>query len=303
MPLRHSILVGALLALAAGTLFSFGSVTVRLSPHLDAFQYLLWRSLGVVPPILAMALYQRRSPIGQIVKSGWLGLAGGACLTAAALTFIFAMKTTTVANALLFSSCAPLLGALLARVLLKDPVAPITWSAIGLGVVGLLIMTGGELGGGDMIGNIAAVGAAIAYALYSIVARIGRDRDMSGVLTVYAVVTAIISFIIVLLHGSDLDTPWFENSMPILHGTLFIGGGIVVFNLAARLVPAGQLTLLAQTETILGPLWVFLMFNERPRLTTLIGGAVVLAGLMLAAWGEAQRSRRASIEEAAEASR
>ena len=61
--------------------FSFGSITVRLSPHLDAFQYLLWRSLGVVPPILAMALYQRRSPIGQIVKSGWLGLAGGACLT------------------------------------------------------------------------------------------------------------------------------------------------------------------------------------------------------------------------------
>ena len=210
------------------------------------------------------------------------------------------MKTTTVANALLFSSCAPLLGALLARVLLKEPVAPITWTAIGLGVIGLLVMTGGEVGGGDMVGNVAAVGAAICYALYSIVARIGRDRDMSGVLTIYAVITAIITFVIVLINGSDLATPWFENSMPILHGALFIGGGIMVFDLAARLVPAGQLTLLAQTETILGPLWVFLMFNEQPRLTTLIGGAVVLAGVMLAAWGEAQRSRQASIEEAAE---
>ena len=300
MPLRQSILVGALLALAAGTLFSFGSVTVRLSPHLDAFQYLLWRSLGVVPPVLAMALYQRQSPVGQMMKSGWLGLAGGACLTAAALTFIFAMKTTTVANALLFSSCAPLLGALLARVVLKEPVEPITWMAIGLGVVGLLIMTGGEVGAGNILGNVAAVGAAIAYALYSIVARVGRDRDMSGVLGIYAVITAAISFIIVLVNGSSLTTPWAENSMPIVHGTLFIGGGIVVFNLAARLVPAGQLTLLAQTETILGPLWVFLMFNERPRLVTLIGGAVILAGVMLSAWGEARRSRRAGIEEAAE---
>jgi drug/metabolite transporter (DMT)-like permease len=300
MPLRQSILVGALLALAAGALFSFGSITVRLSPHLDAFQYLLWRSLGVVPPILAMALYQRRSPVEQVLKSGWLGLAGGACLTCAALTFIFAMKTTTVANALLFSSCAPLLGALLARLLLKEPVAPITWMAIGLGVVGLVIMTGGEVGAGNIAGNVAAVGAAIAYALYSIVARIGRSRDMSGVLTIYAVITAIISCVIVFINGSSFATPWFENSMPILHGALFIGGGIMVFNLAARLVPAGQLTLLAQTETILGPLWVFLMFDERPRLTTLTGGAVILVGVMLAAWGEARRSRRAGIEEAAE---
>jgi hypothetical protein len=28
-------------------MFSFGGVTVRLSPHLDAFQYLLWRSFGL----------------------------------------------------------------------------------------------------------------------------------------------------------------------------------------------------------------------------------------------------------------
>jgi len=303
MPFRQSILAGALMALAAGTLFSFGSVTVRLSPHLDAFQYLFWRSLGIVPPILAMAFYQRRSPGEQILKSGWLGLAGGICLVMAALTFIFAMKTTTVANALLFSSCAPLLGALLARLVLKEPVAPITWAAIALGVAGLLIMTGGELGAGEFIGNIAAVGAAIAYATYSIIVRIGRNGDMSGVLPNYALITAVATAVIVFWRGTPFATPWFDNSMAIVHGAFFIGCGIVVFNLAARLVPAGKLTLLAQTETVLGPVWVFLLFDERPNLTTLIGGAVVLAGVMLAAWGEANSSRRASLEEAVEVCR
>lgn len=303
MPFRHPILAGALMALAAGTLFSFGSVTVRLSPHLDAFQYLFWRSLGIVPPILAMALYQRRSPGAQIVRSGWLGLAGGICLVLAALTFIFAMKTTTVANALLFSSCAPLLGAVLARVFLKEPVAPITWAAIALGVAGLVIMTGGEIGGGEFIGNVAAVGAAVAYATYSIVVRVGRNGDMSGVLPNYALITAVATAAIVFWSGAPFATPWLDNSMAILHGALFIGGGIVIFNLAARLVPAGKLTLLAQTETVLGPVWVFLLFDERPNPTTLVGGAVVLAGVMLAAWGEANSSRRASLEEAVEVCR
>ena len=79
--------------------------------------------------------------------------------------------------------------------------------------------------------------------------------------------------------------------MAMVHGAIFIGGGMVLFNLAARLIGAGRLTLLAQTETVLGPVWVFLIFAERPRTATVVGGAVILAGVMLSAWGEARRSR------------
>jgi drug/metabolite transporter (DMT)-like permease len=69
----------------------------------------------------------------------------------------------------------------------------------------------------------------------------------------------------------------------MVHGAVLIGGGMILLNRAARLVGAGQLTLLAQTENILGPLWVFLLFQEVPSLTTIIGGSVVLTGVLLAA--------------------
>ena len=59
---------------------------------------------------------------------------------------------------------------------------------------------------------------------------------------------------------------------------------MILFNLAARSIRAGQLTLLAQTETILGPVWVYLLFREEPRLTTVAGGALILLGVMLSAW-------------------
>ncbi len=71
---------------------------------------------------------------------------------------IYAMKTTSIANATLFSSTAPLISAILAWLILKEKIQPTTWAGIAVGIVGLLIMTWGELGSGDAIGNLAAFG-------------------------------------------------------------------------------------------------------------------------------------------------
>src|SRR5262245_14528711 len=146
MPIRDNAAWGAFFALAAGTLFSFGGVPVRLSPSLDSFQYNAWRCVGLVPFVFLMAAARRRSPLEQVRTAGWLGFAGGLALTLAGVLFITSMKTTTVANALLFASGAPLIGALFGRVLLKEAIGTATWVAIGLGALGLLIMTGSELG-------------------------------------------------------------------------------------------------------------------------------------------------------------
>jgi DME family drug/metabolite transporter len=276
--------IGAMLALAAGTMFSFGSVPVRMSPHLDAFQYNAWRCAGLVPMVLLMAAMRRRSPLAQVREAGWIGAMGGVALMLAGILFIIAMKTTTVANALLFASGAPLIAALLARIVLKEPIGRITWTAIGLGAVGLLIMTGSELGAGNSSGNACAVASAVAYALYSIAARVGRGRDMSGAVIDYTLLIAAVSVAAVWLGGGTLAAPPGEALWAMLHGGVFIGGGMLLFNRAARTVRAGQLTLLAQTETILGPVWVYVLFGEQPRLTTVLGGAVILFGVMLAAW-------------------
>jgi drug/metabolite transporter, DME family len=284
MPFRQSFLYGALLALAAGTVFSFGSVTIRLSPHLDAVQYLFWRNLGLLPLVCVLAFAQGTTPWGQMRKSGWLGLAGAVCMTLMADLFIYGMKTTSIANTLLFSSAAPLIGAVLARIFLKEKILAATWLGIAVGVIGLFIMTWGELGGGDMLGNLAALGTGFCYGVYSLIARQGRDRDMSGVVVGWAVLTAISSGLVLWFTNNTVLTPMSENAAAMVHGAVLIGGGMILLNRAARLVGAGQLTLLAQTETTLGPVWVFLLFAEVPRTTTIIGGSVLLAGVLISAF-------------------
>jgi drug/metabolite transporter (DMT)-like permease len=55
-------------------------------------------------------------------------------------------------------------------------------------------------------------------------------------------------------------------------------------------VPAVGLVVLAQTETILSPIWAWLIIGEVPALTTLAGGALILSGVVLTAVAGARRA-------------
>ena len=57
-------------------------------------------------------------------------------------------------------------------------------------------------------------------------------------------------------------------------------GGFLLFTAGARLIPAAESALIGMLETVLGPLWVWLVLNERPGATTLTGGALILAALL-----------------------
>ena len=71
--------------------------------------------------------------------------------------------------------------------------------------------------------------------------------------------------------------------MAMLHGAVFIGIGVACFNAAASQIPAVGLTVLAQTETILSPVWAFLILGERPSSYTLAGGLLILTGVLVSA--------------------
>jgi drug/metabolite transporter (DMT)-like permease len=78
-------------------------------------------------------------------------------------------------------------------------------------------------------------------------------------------------------------------------GFLVMGLGFALFLRGAPHVPAAGQTVLAQTETIFGPVWVWLAFGETPAVTTLIGGAVILAAVVwMAAAGAGPPMARAA---------
>ncbi len=64
-------------------------------------------------------------------------------------------------------------------------------------------------------------------------------------------------------------------------GVCQIGLGFVFLTIGGRLIPAGEVALITLLEVVLGPLWVWVFLSEQPAAATLVGGAIVLAALLL----------------------
>jgi drug/metabolite transporter (DMT)-like permease len=65
----------------------------------------------------------------------------------------------------------------------------------------------------------------------------------------------------------------------VLLGSAQVGAGFLLITLGTRHVAAGEVALLAQSEIVLAPIWVWVFVNEVPSGPTLLGGAVVLTAV------------------------
>jgi len=258
-------LIGALFVLAAGLCWSFTGALLRLAPHLDAWQIQTYRGLGTACAFVILSLSQRR-PWGlrAFWRLGALGPVVMVALSVASLGFIVAIKLTTVANALFLSSCSPLLSASLGFFILREALTRRQIGSVALGLVGLLIIVGGGFEAGNGIGNIAAVLSALGFASASICMRMAPERDFNAAMVAFGLLSSLVAGGMCVWQGTTLAPAFGEILVAFASGFVLIGFGFALFLRGAPWVPAVGQTVLAQTETVFGPVWVWLAFGEAP---------------------------------------
>jgi drug/metabolite transporter (DMT)-like permease len=290
--------IGSAMALSAGGVWSFGAITARLADGSDTFQYLAWRSVGIIVVIEAWHLL-RRQPSQTIAAytSGRRMLLANLALLVASIGFVYAVKTTSVANAAFLGATTPLFGVASARAFLGERLNWRTITCITVAFMGLAIMLAGDLEAGGLIGDLAAISAAIGFALYTTIVRSAPDRDWSPVLPGYGVVMVAICVVVTLAKGNTLVPPTLDIGLAVIHGGLFVVAGTLLYNGASRTVPAATMTVFAQTEMVLVPVWGFLVLAERPAPGTLLGGTIILTAVLAKAVLDARHAARQSLGE------
>jgi drug/metabolite transporter (DMT)-like permease len=181
------------------------------------------------------------------------------------------------------------LTAILGRLVLGERVHPITWLAMSLALCGIALMVAEGLGSGRLLGNLVAFGAAVSFSVMVIAMRRARAVDMVPASCLGGVVGAAVSAPMVgsfAVSGHDLG-------LALLLGSGQLGAGFVLITLGTRRVPAAEVPLLALSEVVLAPLWVWLWVDEAPGGLTLLGGAVVLAAVLGQAVVRLRRERAA----------
>jgi len=281
-----SYLSGAILIILAGVVWSTQGLIIRLIPDTGSWAILFWRSAGMLPVLAIWIGCSARGGLWSEIRSvGWAGVFGGLGLVMAFSGAIYAFQATSVANAVLLFAASPFCAAILGRVLLGEGVSPLTWFAIVLAAVGILVMVGGGLAGGAMDGNIAALASALGFAIFTVTLRWGKLANMLPAVALGGLFSMLAGAIALGVLGKAVLIPLPEIAISAAMGAVTLTGGMLLYTLGSKVVPAAQATLLSLVEVLLAPLWVWLLLNETVSRGTLIGGAVLLAAVLLNAYG------------------
>ncbi len=273
---------GVLLVVMAGLMWSFMPLGLRLIETAGTWQILFYRSLAMVP-VLAIVIARRsgQRPLARLRSVGWSGLIGGAALVVAFAGAIFAIQSTSVANAAFLFAAAPLITAALAWPLLREPVRRATWAAIAIAGVGMVVMVREGLALGEGWGNLAALLSAAGFAIFTLVLRRGRLSDMLPVVVIGGVLSVLVAGVIVVLQGETLWLPAHQIAIAAALGAVLLGGGMAAYTAGSRAVPAAELALLAMVEVMLAPVWAFAVLSETASSATLLGGAILMVAIAL----------------------
>ena len=270
---------GIALSLGGFVLLSTESLFARAADA-AAFDVVFWVGLlSAAATATISAVRHRAGPIALVVRGGWPLVLAAALQGATVTCFIVAVRTTAISNVVAIIAAAPLAAATLALVLIGERSAPRVWIAAALSGVGVLAVVGGSLGGGDVRGDLLAVGAIVAFGCTAVVLR--RNPELDGTVVVGlggAVMAAVAAPAATLSHSAGT---W---AALVAIGAVVGPTARVMIVSAPRYLPVGEVGLFAPFETVLASLWAYLAFDEVPTAATLVGGAVVLFAILWATW-------------------
>jgi drug/metabolite transporter (DMT)-like permease len=282
------------LVVAAGVLWSTQGLIFRQIDTAGTWAVLFWRSVGMVPVLLAFLVWRAGgSPLPAIRKVGLAGVLGGFGLVGAFAGAIYSIQATTIANAVFLFAASPFLTALLGWMVLGERVRLETWAAMGVALAGIYVMVSSDLTGGAMAGNVAALLSAFGFAVFTVTLRWRRLDDTLPSVLLGGVFSIVVGAVVAQALGQSLAVPMADAVWAMLMGAVTLTGGMVLYTLGSRVVPAAELALLSNIEVMLAPLWVWWFLNETASPATFVGGAILLVAVMINGVSGARRMGRA----------
>jgi drug/metabolite transporter (DMT)-like permease len=236
----------------------------------------LFATLGVFAYV---AIAERGAVVGAFRAIGRAGLVLAALMAVSSGAFIAALNYTSVANVLFLQALAPVLAAVLGT-LVGEPVARRTWIAMAVAIAGVGLMVGGPHHP-SAAGFSLSLLMSVTFAATIVITRHRREVSMAP--------ATCLSQLLVLLAAAPFAHPGEVGAQDLTLlvglGVGQIGLGLIFLTIGARLIPAAEVALITLLEIVLGPIWVWIALSEQPAAATLVGGAIVLAAVVIEARG------------------
>ncbi|MGL4196144.1 MAG: DMT family transporter, partial [Allorhizobium sp.] len=244
--------LGIALVLGSAIAWSYGGAIQRFIGVTDSWTIVFWRCLFAGLFLLAFMLIRDRldGTIRLFRAMGWPGFFIAVGFALVSTFFVLAVSMTPVANVVLFMASIPLFAALLARVVLGEPITPITWGAIFAVILGVGIMVSASIGeGGSVLGLTLAAAIPAIFACMTVV-----TRRYPGIrMTPAACGGSFIACAIAATQAGAFAVGVQDLALLFCFGALNLGLGMALYVTGARMIPSALAALLGTAEMILAP--------------------------------------------------
>ena len=268
---------GSLLAFIAVMFITPDSLFIRLS-NIETWGMLFYR--GAIPFVVTLTgllFFYKKNFSKALFAIGYPGIFYILSFSICNITFIISIQNTNVANTLVMISMSPMLSAILGAIFLKEMPDYKTWIAIIITFIAVAYIFHNSIELGNFYGDIFGLITAFGLACNAVLARFAKDRDLVPSAVIGKLCVAIFALFFVesfALVEKDLII------VPLMC-VMCVAIPFVLVTIAPRFIPAAEVNLFFLLETIIGPIWVWLIIKEQPSIEALQGGLVIITTIAI----------------------
>lgn len=267
-------IIGIILVLASTVFFSLSGALTKLISS-DTWTIISWRgAISAVFITLYVLWTGRGKPLNESFRLGWRGWLVASVGSIGSIAFIASFKLTFVANVAIIYATAPFIAALVAWVLIREKVRPVTLIAALVSLCGIAITVYGGLGLGNSLGNFLALVMTISMALMMVLIRIFTKAPV----VLAAAASSLQLFILGLVMSKPFAVSSQDFRLLLLFGVIFAIAAILLTE-GVRKIPAAEAGLIGAVETPLAMLFAWVLLQELPPVASFIGGGIVLVAV------------------------
>ena len=222
--------------------------------------------------LIGLIFFYKNNLLKALLGMGYPGIFYVISFSICNITFLISIQNTNVANTLVMIAMAPMLSAILGSIFLKEVPDQKTWIAIIITLISVTYIFYDSIEMGNFYGDLFGIITAFGLACNAVIARFAKDRDLVPSAVIGKLCVAVFAFFFVdnfSLLGKDLII------VPLMC-VMCVAIPFVLVTIAPRFIPAAEVNLFFLLETIIGPIWVWLIIKEQPSIETIQGGLIII---------------------------
>lgn len=267
---------GLLLTAIGGMALTFDIPLIKLASG-ESWSILLVRSGATFLAALAIWLVWRALSGRKVppLIPGRAGLAVAGLYGLSSLTFITAVYTTSTANLVFILAFNTMFAALLSWMFLGERPRPATFMAMAAMIAGVAIIVSDAVGSGTLFGDLMA-GCSAFFIASAITTTRATGRDMGFTSLVAVLLPFLVAVWMVGHQGFHIDAPWWI----VFNGAVIMPLSFFCLATGPKYISGPEVAMFYLLETVLAPVWVWLIFAEEPTRRSLVGGVILIVALV-----------------------